>query len=96
MNDDDHDISRVPYFSTVCVYNESYSYATPLFTVALPDWQIPPRARHEGSIEMNSSTETSQIHCSSGTSLIVTYKIYKRKLRFSNGQHCAQMSVKCQ
>ena len=35
INDVDHNISRVPYFSTVCVYNESYSYATSLFTVAL-------------------------------------------------------------
>ena len=35
MNDDDHDIPRVHYFSTVCVNNESYSYVTSLFTVAL-------------------------------------------------------------
>ena len=61
INDDDHDISRVHNFNTECVCNESHSYVTPLFTVALPvawpDWQIPSRARHEVSIEMNSNIE---------------------------------------
>ena len=36
INDDDHDISRVHNFNTECVCNESHSYITPLFTVALP------------------------------------------------------------
>ena len=61
INDDDHDISRVHNFNTECVFNESHSYVTPLLTVALPvgwpDWQIPSCARHEVSVEMNSSIE---------------------------------------
>ena len=42
MHDDDHDISKVHYFSTVCVSSESYSYVTAPFAVALGkfDWGV--------------------------------------------------------
>ena len=61
INDDDHDISRVHYFSTVCVYNESYSYASSLFTVALPLRWNPLTCQTCGVNWNEQQTETGQI-----------------------------------